>query len=161
MSIAGALLVIPGLALCGAAGVGLLALGRRRQRTRTTAFAQEAFVIPANENLHGASDVPTIEAAEHQLGLVCRRMRAYLQDPYDFERSRIRDDAGFEQSLDLAASLSIRIGDLGGEAVAAGETAREQVRQQILEGLVNRVNLRRASRPPPDAPPGLGDALRA
>lgn len=142
MSIASMLLVLPSFAISSLVGVGVFAVIRRQHRIRTTAFIRQAFVAPPKEESHGVSDVPTIKAAEHQLGLVCRRMRAYLQDPYDFARSRIKDDADFERSLDLAVALSIRISDLGGEAMAGGKEAREHVRQQILEGLVNRMNLR-------------------
>ena len=161
ISIDSTLLVLSSFVISSLVGVGVFTVIRRRHRVRTTAFIRQAFVAPPKQDLHGVNDVLTIEAAEHQLGLVCRRMRAYLQDPYDFARSRIQDDAGFEHSLDLAVSLSLRISDLGGEAVAGGEEAREQVRQQILEGLVNRVNLRQPRRPMPDPLHGFRDGLRA
>lgn len=88
-------------------------------------------------------------------------MRAYLQDPYDFTRSRIKDDADFERSLDLAVALSIRISYLGGEAMAGGKEAREHVRQQILEGMVNRMNLKEPGGAVPDPLHKFRGVLRA
>lgn len=161
MSIVSMQFVLSSFAISGLVGAGVFAVIRSRHRMRTTAFIRLTFVAPSKEESHGVSDVPTVKVAEHHLGLVYRRMRTYLQDPYDFARSRIKDDAGFERSLDLAVALSIRISDLGGAAVAGEEEAREQVRQQILEGLVNQVNLRQPRRPMPDALHRFRDALRA
>lgn len=161
MSIDSTLLVLSSFAISSLVGVGAFAAVGRRHRMRTTAFISQAFVAPPKKDSHGVNYVLTIEVAEHQLGLVYRRIRAYLQDPYDFARSRIKDDAGFEHSLDLAVSLSLRISDLCGEAGTGGEEARKQVRQQIFEGLVNRVNLRQPRRPMPDPLHGSRDALPA
>jgi hypothetical protein len=161
ISIDSTLLALSSFAMSSLVGVGAFAAVGRRHRMRTTAFISQAFIAPPTEDSHGVNDVLTIEAAEHQLGLVYRRMRAYLQDPYDFARSRIKDDAGLEHSLDLAVSLSLRISDLCGDAGTGGGKVREQVRQQILEGLVNRVNLRQPRSPMPDPSHRFRDTLRA
>jgi hypothetical protein len=161
MSIDNTLLVFSSFAISSVLGVGIFALAGRRHQMRTTAFIRQAFVVPPRVGLHGVNDVLSIEDAEHQLGLVYQRMRAYLRDPYDFARSRIKDDAGFEHSLDFAVSLNLRISDLGGEAVIGGEEVHEQVRQQILEGLVNRVNLRQPRSPLSNPSHSFRDRLRA
>ncbi|RZA19303.1 MAG: hypothetical protein EOP02_19115 [Proteobacteria bacterium] len=161
ISIASTLFVLPSFAISSLVGVGVFTFVRKRQRMRTEVFVRDNFIAPSTDEMHSINAVMTIESAEHQLGLVCRRMRAYLLDSYDFGRSRIRDDAGFEHSLDLAVSLSIRISDLGGEAIAGGEKIREQVRQQILEGLVNRVNLRQPRGPVPNPSHSFRDVLRS
>jgi hypothetical protein len=77
---------------------------------------------------------PDLEAAERQLGLLLRRMRAYRRAPYDCARSRIRNDAEFEGCLDLATALGLRIGELSGAPMAAPRE-RERIRDQIVEGL--------------------------
>ncbi len=74
---------------------------------------------------------PTIEAAERQLGMLLRRMRAYQRSPYDTAQSRIRDEEDFERCLDLATLLSIRVTEFGGGLITtSGE--RERVRSQVL-----------------------------
>ena len=135
MTATGNLLVFCGL-LAGLLGVTACWV-RARRKAAARDFIAQAFHPPAQDGLHGASDIPTIEAAERQLGLIYRRLRAYLRDPYDFAASRIKDEDDFEHCLDLAASLNIRIGDLGG-AAPGGPDARDQVREQVLEGLVER-----------------------
>ena len=143
MTITSNLWMLLGLAAGSIAGVGLGAFIGTRQRAAVRAFADTAFKPPSGGDLHGAGDIPTIEDAERQLGLVYGRLRAYLRDPYDFGRSRIKDEAGFDHCLDLAASLNIRISDLGGAVTPPDGEGRQQVRQQVLEGLVGRECLRR------------------
>ena len=121
------------------AGLGTFVGTRRRAAVRS--FADSAFKPPPGDDLHGTCDILTIEEAERQLALVYRRLRAYLRNPYDFEGAKIKDEAGFDHCLDLAASLNIRISDLGGAVTPPGEEGRQQVRQQILEGLASRVHL--------------------
>jgi hypothetical protein len=69
--------------------------------------------------------------------------------------------ATFERSLDLAMSLSLSISDLGSKAMAGREESREQVRQQILESLVNQMNLREPRMPVPDPMHRFRDVVRA
>ena len=78
----------------------------------------------------------TAEAAELQLALLYRRMRAHLREPYGYAASRIRSEAEFEACLDLAADLSLRIGELCGAAATGGSADRERIRGQILQGLI-------------------------
>ena len=141
MIITSNLWMLLGLAVGPLAAMGLGAVLGTRRRAAVRVFADTAFKPPPGDDQHGAGDILTIEEAERQLALVYRRLRAYLRDPYDFEGARIKDEAGFDHCLDLAASLNIRISDLGGAVTPAGEEARHQVRQQILEGLVGRVCL--------------------
>ena len=143
MTIASNLWMLLSLAAGPLVGVGLGAFVGTRRRAAVRAFADTAFKPPSGDDLHGTSNIPTIEEAERQLGLVYGRLRAYLRDPYDFGRSRIKDEAGFDHCLDLAASLSIRISDLGGAVTPPGGEGRQQVRQQVLEGLVGRECLQR------------------
>jgi hypothetical protein len=62
-------------------------------------------------------------------------MRAYLRDPYSYAESRITNEAAFEQCLDLAISLNVRISDLSG-ASSAGTEERDRIRGLILQGLL-------------------------
>lgn len=78
---------------------------------------------------------PTIEAAEREIAVLLRRMRAYLRDPYDFGASRITCEAGFEECLDRAAALGDRIAELGG-AAPGGQAERERARGLILDSLL-------------------------
>jgi hypothetical protein len=78
---------------------------------------------------------PTIEAAECEMAVLLRRLRAHLRDPYDFTASRITSEAAFEECLDLAAALGARIAELGG-AAPVGPAGRERMRGLILEGLM-------------------------
>lgn len=78
---------------------------------------------------------PTTEAAEREMAVLLRRMRAYLRDPYDFAASRITGEAAFEDCLDRAAALGARIAELGGAAPAC-PAERERMRGLILEGLL-------------------------
>jgi hypothetical protein len=126
----GHLWILLGLGL-GSACIGGLRLGRRRRR----AAARAAPPPGTQGHLRPDHLAPTVEAAELQLALLFRRMRAYLRDPYDRAASRIGGEAEFEACLDLAAGLSLRIGELGG-AAAAGPAERERVRGQILDGLM-------------------------
>jgi len=123
-----------GLGLGSISAAGLwMALGRRRRAAAGAAHAPG--LRGAHERSWPAELAPTIEAAELQLALLFRRMRAYLQDPYDRARSRIAGEAQFEECLDLAADLSIRIGDLCGAAIPHA-AERERIRGQILQGLM-------------------------
>ncbi|MBV1795886.1 hypothetical protein [Siccirubricoccus sp. G192] len=72
-------------------------------------------------------------------------MRAYLRDPYDYAGSRITSELAFEQCLDLAVSLNIRMSDLSG-AASAGAEERDRIRGLVLQGLL--VSHRLLSRPP-------------
>ena len=108
------------------------AFARRRHNGRGTAPS------PASpQSGSGAADecLPsTTEAAERQLGMLLRRMRAYQRAPYDFAKSRIVNDADFEHCLDLATLLSIRIAEFGGGLVATSEE-RERIRFQLVESV--------------------------
>src|SRR5271166_6173729 len=75
-----------------------------------------------------------LKAAERQLGMLLRRMRAYRRAPYDFASSRISDDADFERCLDLATAVSLRIAELTGAPVASPRE-RERVREQVLHSV--------------------------
>jgi hypothetical protein len=99
----------------------------------------------SGEGQQGEALAPTIEAAEQQLALLYRRMRAYLRDPYDYAESRITSELAFEQCLDLAVSLNICMSDLSG-AASAGAEERDRIRGLILQGLL--VSHRLSSRPP-------------
>jgi hypothetical protein len=104
---------------------------RKQRRTARQAF--QGTTAAEAPDIHLA---PTIEAAELLLAMLSRRMRIYLRDPYDYAGSRIKDDMGFEDCLDLAVRLSMRIGDLSG-AATAGPSECERVRGQIVEGLMH------------------------
>jgi hypothetical protein len=109
----------------------------RSRGWRTTAGAA-CPAITAPETSGGRQEevlAPTIEAAEQQLALLYRRMRAYLRDPYDYAESRITSELAFEQCLDLAVSLNIRMSDLSG-AASAGAEERDRIRGLILQGLL-------------------------
>jgi hypothetical protein len=116
-----------------------LALAKRRVGASRAAskatFAQAHASLPASAYL-----APDIEAAERQLGLLLRRMRAYQRAPYDFARSRIPDDAEFERCLDLATALGLRIRELSGASMADARE-RERIRDQILESLSRNANV--------------------
>ena len=126
------------------------ALGRRRAPPRA---AMPAISPAAGEGGGSGRLPPTIEEAELQLSLLFRRMRAYLRDPYDLAGSRIAGEAQFEDCLDLAADLTIRIGDLCG-ATILNAAERERIRGQILEGLM--LGNRAASRRNAPAAPASG-----
>ena len=115
-----------------AAGIWI-ALGRRRAVPGAIGAADPVAVAEGRRRPDHLA--PTLEAAELQLAILFRRMRAYLRDPYDFATSRIVGEAQFEACLDLAADLSIRAGELCG-AATAGPAERERVRGQILDGLM-------------------------
>ena len=135
----GHLWILLGLGL-GSACIGALRLFRRRRgaaaRTASPTRPPAAAGHPRSDHL-----APTVEAAELQLALLFRRMRAHLRDPYDRAASRIGGEAEFEACLDLAAALSLRIGELGG-AAAAGPAERERGRGQILGGVMGRCRAR-------------------
>ena len=81
-----------------------------------------------------AGNPPTtldIKSTERQLGMLLRRMRAYWRAPYDFTTSRISNEAEFERCLDLATTLSIRIAELSGAAIAPPERIRDQILQSL------------------------------
>lgn len=78
---------------------------------------------------------PSIESAEREMAILLRRMRAFLQDPYDFASSRIADDAAFEECLDQAVTLGARIAELGG-AAPASPAERERMRGLILDSVM-------------------------
>src|SRR3712207_5871140 len=132
-----------------------IALGRRHAAARV-ATRPAGSPAAAGECRWSGDLAPTIEAAELQIALLFRRMRAYLRDPYDFATSRIAGEAQFEDCLDLAADLSIRIGDLCG-AATLDMAERERIRGQILQGLMlgNRVDPRQGVPTPPSPPGGL------
>jgi len=112
-------------------GPTLIAAKRRRCASPAAATRSQGS-WPAGEYL-----APDIEAAERQLGLLLRRMRAYQRAPYAFSSSRIRDDVEFEGCLDLATALSLRIADLSGAATALPRE-RERIRDQIVASLSSR-----------------------
>jgi hypothetical protein len=105
---------------------------KRRRRASPAAATRSHGSWPAGEYL-----APDIEAAERQLGVLLRRMRAYQRAAHAFASSRIRDDVEFERCLDLATALSLRIADLNGAAVAQPRE-RERIRDQIVESLSRR-----------------------
>lgn len=106
----------------------------QRGRGQSRAAAQPSFAQPRGSLPAALHLAPDLEAAERQLGLLLRRMRAYRRAPYDCARSRIRNDAEFEGCLDLATALGLRIGELSGAPMAAPRE-RERIRDQIVEGL--------------------------
>ena len=69
------------------------------------------------------------------MAILLRRMRAFLQDPYDFTASRIADETAFEDCLDRAATLGARIAELGG-AAPAGPAEWERTRGLILDSVM-------------------------
>ena len=122
--------------MISAAGLWIV-LGRRRAAAAVRAASACPVVAGAGERRRPGGDLaPTVEAAELQLALLFRRMRAYLRDPYDLAGSRIAGEAQFEECLDLAAGLSIRIGDLCGAGTPLDAAERDRVRGQILQGLM-------------------------
>jgi hypothetical protein len=118
----------------------LTAAGRRRTRGSEGAELPD-INGPGVEELAG-----TVDAGELQLALLFRRMRAWLRNPYDFAASRITTEAEFEECLDLAVRLSIRIADLCGAVTTEG-AERERIRGQILEGLMRGSQAGRAGPP--------------
>lgn len=133
-----------------------IVLGRRRAAAARPAPARPVVDGGSERRRPGGDLAPTVEAAELQLALLFRRMRAYLRDPYDLAGSRIAGETQFEECLDLAADLSIRIGDLCGAGTPPDAAERERVRGQILQGLMlaNRTGTRRGAPPPPSAARG-------
>lgn len=115
-----------------------VAVAKRRRRAWRGA-ANEAFAQSDDSGPNCKYLAPDIEAAERELGMVLRRMRAYRCAPYDFASSRIRNDAEFEHCLDLATALGLRIGGLSGASIDA-PTERERIRDQILQSLSPRPN---------------------
>jgi hypothetical protein len=109
-----------------------VAFATRRRSWR--AVTQAAFTLPDGSG-QPAEYLPTsVEAAERQLGMLLRRMRAYWRAPYDFASSRIVNDTDFERCLDLATALGIRIEELSGGLIAA-PAERERIRNQIVLSL--------------------------
>ncbi len=109
-----------------AAGFAVRARSRRRQTVA---------VAGARAPDHQYHLPPTIEAAEREMAVLLRRMRAYLRDPYDYTASRIPDEAAFEACLDLAGTLGSRIAELGG-AAPASQAEHERMRGLILESVM-------------------------
>jgi hypothetical protein len=110
----------------------VVAFARRRRRIGSSAAAASK---PPDEDKRAVRCVPhDIEAAEGQLGMVLRRMRAYRRAPYDFAKSRIFNDTEFERCLDLATALGIRIAELSG-ALSEAPEERERIRHQILQSV--------------------------
>ena len=102
---------------------------------RRAARAEDDCGTPASRDTGSASPAPpSIEDAERQLGILLRRMRAYLQSPYDFAASRIRSAAEFERCLDLATALYLALDELSG-APPATAADRERVRDQVTLSL--------------------------
>ena len=101
--------------------------GGRRRRSGTE-MVPDALQIAEP----GAEYLPaSIEAAERQLGMLLRRMRAFERAPYAFSASRILDDAEFERCLDAVTVLSIHIAELSG-GITPGPAERERIRHQIV-----------------------------
>ena len=69
------------------------------------------------------------------MGLLLRRMRAHLRDPWDRAASRIAGEAEFEGCLDRAVLLAARIAELGG-AAPADLDERERTRGLIMQALM-------------------------
>lgn len=122
----------------GLLGLCLVIAGRRKAELRVRAAAM--FQPPQSASVElGAS----LDEAERALGLLYRRMEVYLQDPYDFARSRIRDDESFDRNLDFAVALNLHVTALVSGVTQHVSEDRAQVRQQVLEGLMRRVALRK------------------
>jgi hypothetical protein len=135
MSMTDTLWLLLGLAAGPLAGAGIVAWIGTRRRAAARTFAATMFTPPIDGELHGVGALLTIDQAEWHLGLLYKRLRAHLRDPYDFETSRMKDKTDFQSCLELAVSLNIRISDLSGAVTPPGEEGREQVRHQILGGL--------------------------
>ncbi|MCB4823294.1 hypothetical protein [Roseicella aerolata] len=106
------------------------ALARRRRRA-----ARAALMIGSGTPPQAYHLPPTIEAAEREMAVLLRRLRAHLRDPYDFPASRITSETAFEECLERATALGARIAELGG-AAPVGPAERERMRGLILEGLM-------------------------
>lgn len=125
--------MLAGLAATSVAGlVATQGWYRRRRQAAARAADRTAVGGEASREFHLP---PTIEAAEREMAMLLRRMRAYLRDPYDYATSRIVDEAAFETCLDCAGILGSRIAELGG-AAPAGPSEHERTRGLILEGLM-------------------------
>jgi hypothetical protein len=125
--------VLAGLGAASApltAGLVSAVAWRRRRRAARVALTIGSGTPPQEYHLP-----PTVEAAEREMAVLLRRLRAHLRDPYDFPASRITSEAAFEECLDLAAALGARIAELGG-AAPVGPAERERMRGLILEGLM-------------------------
>jgi hypothetical protein len=129
-----------------------LAVRVRHLRRRSAHAALTAGCVAPHREYHLP---PTIEAAEREMAVLLRRMRAYLRDPYDFSASRINGEAAFEECLDRAATLGIRIAELGG-AASADLAERDRMRGLILEGLTagRRIATSQTAQPPRDRKDG-------
>jgi hypothetical protein len=145
---------LPALALGSISIPGLCIAGSRRRREAERAACPAVTTLVVHEEHQSEYLAPTIEAAERQLALLYPRMRAYLRDPYGYAESRITSEAAFEQCLELAINLNIRIGELSG-ASSAGTEERDRIRGLVLQGLLvsHRVDSRSlgpstGSRPP-------------
>ncbi len=115
----------------------------------------EAEGSPMQEDDDAASGshlAPDLGAAERQLGMLLRRMRAYRRTPHDYARSRIRHDTEFQQCLDLATALSIRVTEFTGASVS-GPEEHERIRRQLLYNV--------SFQPEPFAGPGVSHLGRA
>ena len=125
--------MLAGLAAISVASL-VVALGWYRRRRQAAARAADRSTLGggASQEFHLP---PTIEAAEREMAMLLRRMRAYLRDPYDYATSRIVDEAAFETCLDCAGILGARIAELGG-AAPAGPLEHERARGLTLEGLI-------------------------
>ena len=118
-----------GLAGATAPLAGLVAALVRYRRQRRAALVFHGRCAPRDHHLPA-----TIEAAEGEIAVILRRMRAYLRDRYDYTASRIADEAAFETCLDRVTVLGAQIAELGGAAV--DQTERERIRGLVLEGLL-------------------------
>ena len=108
-------------------GSGVAFVGGRRRRGGPEIIREPPrTTTPEREYLPSS-----IEAAERQLGMLLRRMRAFERAPYAFSDCRILDDTEFERCLDAATALSIRIAELSG-GVAPGAAERERIRHHIV-----------------------------
>ncbi len=146
--------MLAGLAAAPVAGL-VAALGRYQRRQQAAAHSAGMVAVggrPSQEH----HLPPTIEAAEREMAMLLRRMRAFLRNPYDYAASRIVGDAAFETCLDRAGILGAQIAELGG-AAPASSSEHERTRGLILEGLMagfrivdqgSGVGTRRGVRPP-------------
>jgi hypothetical protein len=132
-TVADPLWVLAGLGAASAPlAAGLVAALARRRRRRA---ARAALTIGSGTPPQEYHLPPTIEAAEREMAVLLRRLRAHLRDPYDFAASRITSEAAFEECLERAAALGARIAELGG-AAPVGPAERERMCGLILEGLM-------------------------
>ena len=95
----------------------------------------EAEGSPMQEDDDAASGshlAPDLGAAERQLGMLLRRMRAYRRTPHDYARSAHSPRHGVSAvSEPSATALSIRVTEFTGASVS-GPEEHERIRRQLL-----------------------------